>query len=103
LLYARVCMADCLNRGEAPFASHLLYTQVLDDVQPDHRAMGIEAGLAWGALADATVVYDDFGISEGMKLGIERAKSVGRPVEYRKAPALPFAIAMAQWKKGAVP
>lgn len=31
--YARKCMADCLKRGEAPFASHLLYTQdgILDD------------------------------------------------------------------------
>ena len=27
--YARAAVADCLRRGEAPFASHLLYT--LDD------------------------------------------------------------------------
>lgn len=34
--YARACIADCLKRGEAPFASHLLYTQpgVLDDGVP---------------------------------------------------------------------
>ncbi len=25
--YARACLRDCLLRGEAPFASHLLYTQ----------------------------------------------------------------------------
>ena len=24
--YARKCLRDCLMRGEAPFASHLLYT-----------------------------------------------------------------------------
>ena len=25
--YARACLGDCLSRGEAPFACHLLYTQ----------------------------------------------------------------------------
>ena len=36
LSYARACMRDCFERGEAPFASHLLYTQmgVLDDTIP---------------------------------------------------------------------
>ena len=31
--YARLCMADCLKRGEAPYASHLFFTQegLLDD------------------------------------------------------------------------
>jgi len=50
--YARRALRDCLLRGEAPFASHLLYTQpgVLDDTLPDERACGIEAGLIWGCL-----------------------------------------------------
>lgn len=45
--YARAAVRDCLDRGEAPIASHLLYTQpgVLDDLVPAERAMGIEAGL----------------------------------------------------------
>lgn len=81
--YARLCMLDCLRRGEAPFASHLLYTQVLDDLLPDQRHQGIEAGLAWGTKADATVVYTDLGTSEGMKKGVLRANLEGRPVEYR--------------------
>ena len=83
--YARACMADCLRRGEAPFASHLLYTQpgVLDDGKPDERALGIAAGLAWGDRADATVVYTDHGLSSGMREGISRARAAGRAVEYR--------------------
>jgi hypothetical protein len=87
-LYARAALRDCLERGEAPFASHLLYTQprVLDDQVPEERARGIEAGLAWGAKADKTVVYIDRGISPGMRQGIERAKREGRPVEYRTLP-----------------
>lgn len=91
LAYARAAMRDCLLRGEAPFASHLLYTQegVLDDTKPDERRLGITAGLEWGRAAHATVVYDDLGISTGMAQGIERARLDGRPVEYRKLPLDP--------------
>lgn len=83
--YARAALRDCLHRGEAPFASHLLYTQpgVLDDSRPEERELGIEAGLVWGFGADATVVYTDLGISPGMRTGIDRARTEGRPVEYR--------------------
>jgi hypothetical protein len=83
--YARKAMRDCFRRGEAPFASHLLYTQmgVLRDSIQGERMRGIRAGLIWGASADAIVVYTDRGISEGMKLGIGRAQEAGRPVEYR--------------------
>lgn len=86
--YARAAMRDCLLRGEAPAASHLLYTQegVLDDLDPAERSLGIEAGLAWGRVADATVVYEDLGVSRGMALGIERAVAEGRPVERRTVP-----------------
>lgn len=76
-------MRDCFIRDEAPFASHRLYTECLDDGDPAERSLGIEAGLVWGACADATVVYDDLGISSGMVLGIKRAQEQGRPVEYR--------------------
>lgn len=84
--YARLCMRDALERGEAPFASHLLYDQpdILNDLLPEERKLGIEAGLAWGARADLTAVYTDCGISTGMKLGIERAKAEGREVVYRR-------------------
>jgi hypothetical protein len=84
--YARACMADCLRRGEAPFASHLLYTQpgVLDDTIPAERKLGIAAGLAWGEMAAATVVYTDLGVTSGMEHGTNRADSRGRPVEHRR-------------------
>jgi hypothetical protein len=83
ITYARAALKDCLMRGEAPFASHLLYTQVLEDLIPSDRKLGIEAGLVWGEVAEATVVYTDHGISSGMEKGIEHAKTAGRPIEYR--------------------
>lgn len=83
--YARACIRDCLLHGEAPIASHLLYTQpgVLDDNVPSERQHGIDAGLAWGEVADATVVYTDRGISKGMTYGIANAKAAGRLIVYR--------------------
>lgn len=86
--YARECLADCLRRGEAPIASHLLYTQpgVLDDNDPYERQKGIEAGLLWGSHAQVTVVYTDLGISKGMIQGIEHANLSKRPIEFRKLP-----------------
>lgn len=84
LRYGLRAMAHSLSLGEAPFASHLLYTQVLDDKDPEQRRQGIEAGLAWGRAADATVVYSDYGVSSGMQQGIDRAVDQLRPVEFRR-------------------
>lgn len=86
--YAQKAMRDSLLRGEAPLASHLLYTEALDDTIPHEREMGIEAGLAIGRFATRTVVYTDRGISRGMEYGVERAKLEGRPVEYRNIEAI---------------
>lgn len=83
--YARACLRDSLERGEAPFASHLLYTQpgVLVDLDPEERRWGIEAGLAFLHAVDRSVVYVDRGISSGMAQGVHRALDLGRPVEFR--------------------
>jgi len=85
VIYARRAMADSLHQGEAPIASHLLYTQpgVLRDHDPAERALGIEAGLAWGQVAEATAIYADLGVTPGMQQGIDRAINEGRPVEVR--------------------
>jgi len=85
--YARACLLDSLRLGEAPIASHLLHTRVLDDMQPDERSLGIEAGLAWYRVATKCVVYIDRGISGGMKMGISRAEQHGVAVEYRSIEA----------------
>lgn len=79
-------MRDSLMRGESPFASHLLYTQlgVLDDGDPDERTLGIDAGFAFRYIARVTAVYTDRGISRGMRLGIAHADEIGHHVEYRQ-------------------
>ncbi len=87
--YLRAAMRDCLHRGEAPYASHGLYTQygVLDDNDPKERELGIAAGFAWRVIAERTVVYVDLGITKGMDRGIENAQKTGIPIEYRRLPA----------------
>lgn len=84
--YARRALHDCILRGEAPFASHLLYTQtgVLADDLPDERFLGIKAGFAWLEVAEASVVYWDYGISEGMMEGILLSEQLGKAIEYRR-------------------
>lgn len=84
--YARACVRDSLLRGEAPIASHLLYTQpgILDDTVPSERQHGIDAGLAWRTVAHGSVVYTDRGISKGMEYGIAAAIEAGKTVEYRQ-------------------
>jgi hypothetical protein len=96
--YARAAMRDCLMRGEAPYASHLLYTQpsVLRDEDRAERSLGMKAGFAWHEAAEASVAYIDFGISPGMKTGMDRASKLGKPVETRRLePAVVAAIVAA--------
>lgn len=75
VMFARLCLHDCLLRGEAPIASHLLYTQegVLRDDVPEERAVGIAAGIAWRRVADYSVFYTDRGWSSGMLCALESA------------------------------
>jgi len=86
IAYARKCVADSLARGEAPIASHLLYTQpwILNDDIPSERALGIEAGLEWYRVAEKCVVYADRGWSTGMYAALVRAEKCGVPVEVRR-------------------
>lgn len=84
--YAKRAMYDSLLRGEAPFASHLLYTQegVLDDDEPGERKLGMDAGMAWITKCAMLVVYEDYGLSSGMTAEINRAKHHRIPVVYRR-------------------
>lgn len=84
--YARACMHDCLvNRNEAPYASHLLYTQpgVLDDDVPEERELGIQAGFEFGPFAYRRVFFLDRGFSSGMAKALEHAEELKYRCEAR--------------------
>jgi hypothetical protein len=78
--YARRCMKDCFDRGEAPYAPHLLYPQILDDTLEKERQLGMSA---WLVRANVLVVYEDLGVSVGMRSEIEYAEAMGLSVERR--------------------
>ena len=81
--YARRCLLHSLQHGEAPFAMHLLYPQVLDDKKPEEREAGIRAGCEIIKVVDVEAVYFDRGISRGMKQGMSRALKSLKPIEFR--------------------
>jgi hypothetical protein len=84
--YARAAMLHSLAQGESALASHLIWPWILDDADPAEREQGMIAGFAWHRVAEASVIYTDLGISNGMEAGIAMAKLFGLPVEYRKIP-----------------
>lgn len=83
--YAKRAVLDCLRRNEAPYASHLFFTQegLLDDLKPEERELGIRAGLYWGASAKLRVFYIDLGWSKGMVQGFIYARSIFQSFEIR--------------------
>ena len=83
--YARMAIRDSLSRGEAPIASHLLYTQegILKDDVPEERQWGIDAGLAWKEVAEKHVFYIDYGYSSGMEYAKQYATINHIPIEER--------------------
>lgn len=74
IAYARLACWWLLKQGMAPFASHLLYTQMLDDRIEGERALGMGAGMAWRHGAELTIAFIDYGISGGMKAGMAHAR-----------------------------
>lgn len=83
--YLQAAMRDSLLRGEAPYASHGLYTQpgVLRDEIPGERELGMRAGFAWRDYAARTVFYIDQGFSSGMNRALLDCLSNGYPLEFR--------------------
>jgi len=64
--YAAQACLHSVNSGEAPIASHLLYTQFLNDNDPVERMIGIECGMEFSRPAKNIAFYIDHGISRGM-------------------------------------
>lgn len=83
IAYARAALLDSLKRDEAPFASHLLYPQALDEDDPYHRMWGIKAGYAWWDMVEVVAFYTDLGWSKGMTVADELARDRGKRVEHR--------------------
>ena len=85
ILYAQYCIRDSiLNFDEAPFASHMIYPGALSDEVPNQRQLGIETGFSFHPVAKIMAVYDDLGITSGMRRGMDNADRMGLRIELRK-------------------
>lgn len=82
--YAQLCVLDSLKRGEAPYASHLLYPQVFDDLDEDQRRIGMTAGHEWIKQADLVALYIDLGVSKGMTAAEHEAIRYGKATTHRR-------------------
>lgn len=83
LRYARRAMRDSLDRYEAPYLSHLLYPQVLDDSDPADREYGMACGWVYLLDSELVVFYIDYGMSEGMNRALELCEQLEIPVTFR--------------------
>jgi|SRR5215472_1691485 len=73
--YLNVCLYDSILRGEAPYASHKLYPDILNDDDPQERRLGIELGYTWLQAANLVAFYTDFGWSPGMLACLKELKT----------------------------
>lgn len=74
--YARELTKDVIKMGMSPITPHLYLTEALDDNIPKERKQGLEVGLALLDCCHYIYVGDKYGISEGMKAEIEKAKEL---------------------------
>lgn len=69
-----------IEQGYIPVASHLLYTQILDDNDPTSRQLGLLFGLSPLEICDEVWVFTANGISDGMRGEIHEARKLGKRI-----------------------
>lgn len=82
--YLQRCIKDSLDRGEFPFASHQMYTDALDDTNPEDREKGIRGGFEWGSCANEVIFFVDYGMSPGMHKALDHWLSQGKKITFLK-------------------
>lgn len=91
-MYTMLCCKDSIARGEAPFASHLIYPILLEVYSIQARQQRIACGFSWLAKSDIVAIYTDLGLSIGMLQSKAHAKKLNIKTEDRS-------IGNVQWLK----
>jgi len=89
--YAKALIHKLAHQGYAPSASHLLYTQCLNDTLQFDRDLGINKGLDYAHNKDS-IIGIDRGFSTGMKYGVQRAINEGRSYRFETLSEEPSVI-----------
>jgi hypothetical protein len=83
LVLAKEYCKYVLEKGNAPFASHVFYSSLLDDAIPEERDLGMEAGKAFIRTCDEMWVFLVKSVfSKGMVEEVLLAKSLGMVIRY---------------------
>lgn len=81
--YALLAARLLTKHGHNPLASHLYYTQFLDDEKTEERHLGFLLSYnALGEITRSSIVASDFGISKGMYNTINHSNGTWKPIYY---------------------
>jgi len=75
--YARELTAHAIQDGYAPITPHLYITECLNDNEPTQRDLGLNIALELLNKCDVIYVGTKYGISNGMKTEIFKARRLG--------------------------
>lgn len=84
--FARNVCRSLIIEGFNPYASHLFFIQILDDLEPEQRSLGIQLGFGWARHAKVVVFALRPGqeMSKGMKLGLVQWQAMGKTIMRRE-------------------
>ncbi|MGL4208559.1 MAG: hypothetical protein ACRCTY_04150 [Candidatus Adiutrix sp.] len=79
---ARMLCRKAIADGHAPFAPHLMYPGIVDDLVKEDREKGIDCGLTFMESCDEMWVYSgEKDPTSGMKKEIKHARKIGIPIK----------------------
>lgn len=78
--YLQKAIRHAIAAGYAPFASHQMYTDALDDSIPAERALGMSMLEPYLKIASVIRFYVDRGLSSGMQHAMDLAQHYSIPV-----------------------
>ncbi len=84
--YARRAARSCLLRGDIPIVPHLMYPGALDDSVEQERDIALLACVGLLERCEVLLVFQDLGVSSGMRSEIGAARTFQIPVEFRCLP-----------------
>jgi len=79
---ARVYCKYVKDKGFVPYAPHLLFTQFMNDDEEEDRKQAIVMNAEMLTRCDELWVFNDYGISSGMRSEITLAGELKKPVIY---------------------
>lgn len=83
LAFAKAAGLLAVKEGCTPIMTHLMYPAILNDDDPEERALGMLMDMSLVALCDELWCFDANGISKGMREEIACAEQHGIPVVTR--------------------